>query len=252
MLKAQNISLSLQGRLLLDDISANFVAGKVNVILGPNGAGKSTLLACLSGLRPPDSGSAILSGRDIAILDARERARHIGFLPQSAEVHWDILAHDLIALGRYPHHGRAGKAEDEAAIKAAMERADVMQFARRNVLKLSGGERARVLLARVLATQTGWLLADEPLANLDPRHQLQLLRQLRDLADEGTGVIAVLHDLTHAARFADHILLLNEGRLFAQGAPEEVMTKENLRAVYGIEAEILRDTAGQLAIIANA
>jgi ABC-type cobalamin/Fe3+-siderophores transport system ATPase subunit len=252
MLEAKNISIAIKDRLLLDNVSARFEAGKVNVILGPNGAGKSTLLACLSGLQRPDSGSADYNGEAVAAMDARNRARHIGLLPQSAQVHWDISVHDLVALGRYPYRGQSSKAQDEAAIVAAMETTHTAQYAQRNVLSLSGGERARVLLARVLAVQPEWLLADEPLANLDPRYQVQLLGLLRQMADGGAGVVAILHDLTQAARVADHIVLLHEGRVFAAGSAAQVMTAENLVAVYGIECTIIGGEQDQIIIVPNA
>ncbi len=251
MFEADNLSLSLGGHRLLDGVSAQFEAGKISIILGPNGAGKSTLLACLAGLRLPDSGGAMLDGAAVSSMDTTARARRIGLLPQNADVHWDIRAGDLVALGRYPHHRRSNAADDSEAIEAAMEATDTLQYAARNVLSLSGGERARVLLARVLAGEPEWLLADEPLANLDPRYQLQLLAQLRALADRGVGVIAVLHDLTQAARVADHILLLHEGRVFAAGAPESVLTAENLREVYGIDCAIIYDAAGHIVIVPN-
>jgi len=240
MFEADNLSLALGGHKLLDGVSAQFDAGKISIILGPNGAGKSTLLACLAGLRVPDKGAAMLDGGAVGSMDTTARARRIGLLPQNADVHWDILARDLVALGRYPHHRRSSEADDKAAIIAAMEATDTSQYAERNMLSLSGGERARVLLARVLAGVPEWLLADEPLANLDPRYQIQLLAMLRDMADRGAGVIAVLHDLTQAARVADHILLLHQGCVFAAGAPESILTAENLREVYGIDCDFIR------------
>ncbi len=249
MFEADNVSLMLGGHRLLDGVSAQFAAGKISIILGPNGAGKSTLLACLVGLRAPDSGGAMLDGAAVSGMDITARARRIGLLPQNADVHWDIRAGDLVALGRYPHHRQSSEADDSAAIKAAMEATDTLQYAARNVLSLSGGERARVLLARVLAGEPEWLLADEPLANLDPRYQLQLLAQLRALAGKGAGVIAVLHDLTQAARVADFVVLLNEGRVFAAGSPESVLTAENLREVYDITSAVFHDDDGKIAII---
>jgi ABC-type cobalamin/Fe3+-siderophores transport system ATPase subunit len=251
MLEAKNISIAIKGRLLLGNVSARFEAGKVNVILGPNGAGKSTLLACLSGLQRADSGSAEYNGESVAAMDARTRARDIGFLPQSAQVHWDISVRELVALGRYAYRGQTSKAQDEAAIAAAMETTHIAQYARRNILSLSGGERARVLLARVLAGEPEWLLADEPLANLDPRYQMQLLGLLRQRAQGGAGVVTILHDLTQAARVADHIILLHEGQIFASGSPAQVMTAENLADVYGIECTIIGGEQGQIIIVPN-
>jgi iron complex transport system ATP-binding protein len=249
MLEAKNISVSAGEKRLLDDVSVTMEPGKVSVILGPNGAGKSTLLSCLAGLCAPDNGSIMLDGDVVTTMDGKQRARRIGLLPQSAHVHWDLESRDLVALGRYPFHGQSSKIQDDALIDTAMAATATTPFAGRNVLSLSGGERARVLLARVLAGQPEWLLADEPLANLDPRYQLQLLNQMRSLANEGTGVVAVLHDLTQAARIADHVILLSKGRVFAAGLPEVVLTANNLKAVYHVECAILFDDDGQIVIV---
>jgi ABC-type cobalamin/Fe3+-siderophores transport system ATPase subunit len=178
----------------------------LSVILGPNGAGKSTLLACLSGLLKFDNCSAMLGDDPIADMRAENRAKAIGLLPQGAETHWAITAGALVALGRYPHRKGFGlSVADRTAIAAALAATGTAEFAARRVTELSGGERARVLMARVLAGEPQWILADEPLANLDPGYQLDMLTLLRAQADVGKGVIAVLHDLHHAVRFADHV-----------------------------------------------
>ena len=252
MFEVKEISIGVAGKKLLDNVSVQFEPGKVSVILGPNGAGKSTLLSAMAALRDIDDGGVFLHGENVAAMDTKRRARRIGLLPQSANVHWDILVRDLVALGRYPFHGQSNKQEDDFCIDAAMRATETSQYAARNILSLSGGERGRVLLARVLAGQPEWLLADEPLANLDPRYQLQFLAQMRGLAAGGMGVVAVLHDLTQAARVADHILLLNHGRVFTSGPPSTVLTAENLKTVYGIDCTILRDDKGQIAIVPSA
>lgn len=249
MLEAQNIGVTRHGRCLLENVTARFERGKVNVIIGPNGAGKSTMLSCLAGLIVADSGAVMLDGEDIEQLAAKERARRIGLLPQNGEVNWDVKVRDLVALGRFAYSGKSSAAEDQAAVDAAMLASDCAQFADRNVLQLSGGEKARVLLARVLAGQPEWLLADEPLANLDPRYQLELLAHLRRLAEDGVGIIAVLHDLTLAARIADNVVLLQDGNVFASGPVQSVMTPANLYAVFGIDCEILYGADGKMAIV---
>jgi iron complex transport system ATP-binding protein len=248
-LKAAGISVTRQSRTLLDIISVAFEPGTVNVIIGPNGAGKSTLLSCLAGLCEPGVGSVTLDGHSIAAMDSKFRGRNIGLLPQNGEVNWNIIARDLVELGRFPYLGVASAEADNAAINAAMQAADCAQFAERHLMQLSGGERARVLLARVLAGQPKWLLADEPLANLDPRYQMELLSHLRRLADDGMGVVVVLHDLTLAARVADHVVLLNNGKIFASGAPLDVICAANLEQVYGIKCEMLTDGSGSIAIV---
>jgi ABC-type cobalamin/Fe3+-siderophores transport system ATPase subunit len=249
MLEAENIRVTRQGSNLLNGVSVHFEPGKVNVIIGPNGAGKSTLLSCLAGLMIADTGRALLDGESVADMEPKLRGRRIGFLPQNGEVNWDVKARDLVALGRFAHDNIASVPDDDIAIHAAMITADCAQFANRKMRSLSGGERARVMLARVLAGQPHWLLADEPLANLDPRYQLELLGQLRRKAQGGIGVVAILHDLTLAARSADHLILMNEGRIFASGSIDDVMTPKNILTVFGINCTILRDTNGSMVVV---
>jgi ABC-type cobalamin/Fe3+-siderophores transport system ATPase subunit len=243
-LSTRNLTFSHGPKPALFDVSATFEPKKFSVILGPNGAGKSTLLACLAGLRKPDSGEATLDGFPTFGMPAKTRAKAIGLLPQGAETHWAVNAEVLVALGRYPHS--AGFAADTAAIDAAMSATVTSGFKGRPVTQLSGGERARVLMARVLAGEPQWILADEPLANLDPGYQIDTLELLRAQANKGVGVIAVLHDLHHAARYADRIILLHQGSIYAQGAPSGVLTKATLAAVYGIDADVTTGEEGAL------
>lgn len=249
-LTVHNLSFAHDHLPTLEGIDAAFMTGKLSVILGPNGAGKSTLLACLAGLLRPETGSVRLDDADVGGLPAAERARAIGLLPQGAETHWAITSEALVALGRIPHMRGAGPStEDRHAIAAAMTATATESIAQRPVTQLSGGERARVLLARVLAGEPQWILADEPLANLDPGFQLDILGLLRRQAEDGKGVIAVLHDLHHAVRFADHILLLHQGKLFAQGSVDEVITVGNLAKVYGIDANLFKDDEGKTQLL---
>lgn len=249
-LAAEGLTLSLSGRRVLDGIDSRFQGGQVTAMLGPNGAGKSTLLACLAGLRRADAGQVLIDGRPRDGLSRRELARRIGLLPQLADVHWDVDVATLVALGRYPHRAGWGEsAADRAAVARAMAATDVAQFAARPVSALSGGERARVLLARVLAGEPEWLLADEPLANLDPAHQQDALDCLRAVAAAGAGVVVVLHDLNHALRVADRVLLIAGGRIVAEGVPEAVLTPEHIRETYGVTVERAVTTAGQPVLI---
>ncbi|WP_395628808.1 ABC transporter ATP-binding protein [Sphingorhabdus sp.] len=244
-LNVQNLGFAHGRTATLEGINATFEAGRFSVILGPNGAGKSTLLACLAGLRKPNSGAAKLGDEDIAAMPAPTRARRIGLLPQGAETHWAITSEALVALGRIPHaRGAGASADDRRAIAAAMHATATDGFAHCPITELSGGERARVLLARVLAGEPEWILADEPLANLDPGYQLDILDLLRQQARSGKGVIAVLHDLHHAVRFADHVVLLHHGSIFAQGAVDDVITAPNLATVYGIDALLSKGEDG--------
>lgn len=241
-LTIEQLGVTLDGRAALDGISARIERGRVTAVLGPNGAGKSTLLRAVIGLVAA-SGSVAIEGRALDSLTSRERARTIGYLPQQAVVHWNLRVADLIALGRMPHHGpfAAPGTEDRAAVDQAMIAADVISLADRLVDTLSGGERARVLLARVLAGQPDWLLADEPLASLDPAHQLDLLERLAVLARQGTGVVIVLHDLAHAARVADDVIVLQQGRVLAQGTAAAMLTPDLIRRAYGIDVAMLGD-----------
>lgn len=252
VLAVEGITLRLGGRRVLGPISAAFAPGRVTAVLGPNGAGKSSLLACLAGLHTPDEGQVLLGGQPRSTFALRDLARQIGLLPQGGDVHWDVDVATLVALGRYPHRPRWGKTEaDRQAVARAMKATDTAHFASRTMTALSGGERARVLMARVLAGEPQWLLADEPLANLDPAHQLETLACLRDVARGGAGVIVVLHDLGHALRVADEILLLCDGEAIAQGAPDAVLTPERIAATYSVAAEIGTTPDGERFIVTS-
>ncbi|USU11385.1 ABC transporter ATP-binding protein [Sphingomonadaceae bacterium OTU29THOMA1] len=250
VLAAEAIGLSLGGNRILDDVSFAFRRGRVTALLGANGAGKSTLLACLAALRQPDSGCATLDGRDVQTIDRRERAQAIGLLPQAADVHWDVDVATLVGLGRFPHRGRWGETDaDRAAVARALAATDMTALADRGVERLSGGERGRALLARVLAGEPDWLLADEPLASLDPAHQLDVLARLRGVAAAGGGVVLVLHDLHLAARVADDAVLLRHGRVIAAGPADAVLTAPLIAEAYGVEVEIGTTPAGQRFIL---
>ncbi|OYQ28699.1 ABC transporter [Sandarakinorhabdus cyanobacteriorum] len=244
MLAARDLVLKLGGAPALAGVSAAIAPGQITAIIGPNGAGKSSLLACLAGLQRVAAGQVTLDDAPVLKLDPRQRARRIGFLPQVAEVNWDIDVETLVALGRLPH--RSAPAADAAAITAAMAATDCAGLAGRVVSSLSGGERARVLLARVLAGQPDYLLADEPLANLDPGHQLDTIACLRAAADAGTGVAIVLHDLALAAQIADQLVLLHNGQVAANGTAAQVLTGPNVAKVYGIDIQVEHQPDGRL------
>jgi iron complex transport system ATP-binding protein len=235
-LRLDRLSVRLGRRLVLDEVAAVLRPGRVTAILGPNGAGKSTLLNAAAALVAPAQGAVRLGNDDVRALDPRARARLIGYLPQDGRVHWNLLARELVALGRLPHRSpyAAPSPEDRAAVERALAETDALHLADRPVGELSGGERARVLLARVLAGDPAWLLADEPLASLDPAHQADLLDRLRAFAGRGRGVAVVLHDLVHAQRAADDALLLHQGRVLAFGPAAQVLTPDALGAVFGV------------------
>lgn len=249
-LVAQSLTLTLGATRALDDVTIAFAPGEVTAVLGPNGAGKSTLMACLAGLMSPDTGLVRIGDMPCRAVPRRELARRIGYLPQTADVHWDIDVGTLVALGRFPHRGRWGDhAADRAAVARAMATTDVAHVAHRVVNSLSGGERARVLLARVLAGEPEWLLADEPLANLDLAHQIDGLDGLRGVAAAGAGVVVVLHDLNHAARVADRIVLMKAGRMMAHGRPDEVLTPPIIADVFGVAVHMATMADGRRVIV---
>ncbi|MGR4864053.1 ABC transporter ATP-binding protein [Caulobacter sp. LARHSG274] len=247
-LVADNLVVAFGGRTVLDGVSARFRPGEVTAIVGPNGAGKSTLLACLAGLRTPDAGRTLLDAAPVLSMPHRQRARRIGFLPQTPEIAWAVDVETLVGLGRTPHSGARGLSRaDHLAVDAALARTRMTAMARRDVTTLSGGERARALLARVLAGDPAWLLADEPLAGLDPGHQLDAVDLLRAFAAEhGRGVVMTLHDLGVALRLADRVVVLQGGRLIADAAPLEALTPAVLAQAYEVEAAIVPGSAGPL------
>jgi iron complex transport system ATP-binding protein len=246
----EQLCIGLRGRPVIHDLTTRFERGRVTALLGPNGAGKTTLLNCLTGLLHPDSGKIQLDGTDLPSIDRRTRARRIGLLPQQGEVYWDVDVATLVSLGRFPHRGRWGASpHDTQAVLRAMAATDVSHFADRSARALSGGERSRVLLARVLAGEPEWLLADEPLASLDPAHQLDVLDLLREVAARGAGVIVVLHDLGQAVRVADDVLLMREGRVVAQGPRRAVMEAPELRATFGIDVHIGDVASGERFVV---
>lgn len=238
-LVASDMTVRLGGRAIIDRLSATFEPGQVTAIVGPNGAGKSTFLTCLAGLRKPNAGASSLDGADLLTMNPRERARKIAFLEQSPQVAWAVDVRTLVGLGRTPYLGSSGLgAEDRAAVDVAMAKANVADLADRIVPTLSGGERARVLISRTLAGAPQWLLADEPLAGLDPGHKLDAARLFKVLASEGGGVVVTIHDLTLAARTADRIVVIHDGAVLADGGPAEALAPKVLATAYGIEAEL--------------
>jgi iron complex transport system ATP-binding protein len=238
LVTAQGLTVKLAGRLVLRDVSLALSPGHLVALVGPNGAGKTTLLRALAGL-VPSSGVVHVRGDALSSLSLRERARRFAYLPQGHLVHWPLPARDVVALGRYPHGATDPArltAKDTDAVLRAMQAADVMEFSERRVTELSGGERSRVALARVLAVEAPVILADEPTSSLDPRHQLDVMKTLRAAADKAALVMVVTHDLGLAARFADTVLVLSDGRLVSQGVPAEALSEQVMAEVFRISA----------------
>ncbi len=236
-LVVNSVGVELGGRAVVSDASFTARPGELVGLIGANGVGKSSLLRAMAQLIP-HTGEVAWDGKSLKAMTPPERARTLAYLPQGQSIHWGVQVRHLVGLGRLPHLGPISRMTraDEAAIDAALARADVLPLADKSATELSGGERSRVLMARALAVQAPVLLADEPTAALDPYHQLHTLELLRDLADEGVLVVAVLHDLSIAARFCGRVLLMHEGRIIADGPPADVLTPESLALAYGVEA----------------
>ena len=242
-IRALHLSVRLGRHPAVSGVSAALEPGQLVGIIGPNGAGKSTLIRALLGLVRADGGAVSIDDTPIANLSRKDVARRVVYLPQGQTLHWPLLVERLVALGRMPHLGPLSRLspEDEAMVDAALARADVLHLKGRIATELSGGERARVLLARALAVGAPALIADEPLAALDPGHQLDVMDLLKGEARAGSLVVTVLHDLGMAARYCDRLLLMDKGRLVADGKPMEVLTEQRLAEVYGISACIEAD-----------
>lgn len=225
-------------RVALHGVTASIASGAVTGLVGPNGAGKTTLLRAALGLRAVSRGRVQVLGRVLADWPREELARKIAYLPQSAEAHWPVSSRRLVALGRIPHRAPLVplSAADVGCIDEALERCDAMPFAERRMDELSSGERARVLLARALATHAAILLVDEPAAHLDPAHQLRLMEILREEAGRGVAVVVTLHDLTLAARYCDDLIVLKEGAVLAHGTPAETLSDAVLGEAFRIRA----------------
>ncbi len=230
MLRAH--ALTVAGRL--HGVSVELRPGRVTAIVGPNGAGKSTLLAALAGLI---AGNVSLGDRALSTLPPQARARAIGFLPQGHDVAWNLTVATLVRLGRLPH--RTARETDDRAVANALTAMALNPLAERPVGTLSGGERARALLARLLAGEPDWILADEPLANLDLGHARALLTHFRHLADAGKGVVLVLHDLAQAMNHADHVVVLHRGSVAAAGIPDHALDSAVIARVWGVESHWL-------------
>jgi iron complex transport system ATP-binding protein len=243
-LAVENLALDRGGVRVIAQLSAALEPGRITAIVGPNGAGKSSLLLGLAGLLAPACGRAMLEGRDLAHMAPRARARAIGYLPQEPAIAWDVAVETLVALGRLPWRDRG-----EEAVEGALAALDLAALRHRPVSQLSGGERARVLLARVLAGEPRWILADEPLAALDLAHQLALVAHLRDCARAGQGVVMVLHDLAVAMNHADRVLVLKNGHLIADGSPSLALGSDVIAQGWGVSAQWLGEPEAKALVV---
>lgn len=251
MLEAQSVSLIIDRIQCLERVDLQLRAGELIGLIGPNGAGKSSLLKTMAGLQKIVHGSVLLQGQNISDYDLSKRAKTLGYLEQNGDIHWPLQVKRLVELGRVPYlPGWAGLDEqDQHQVDAALRQTDTWRLRERIATTLSGGERCRVLLARVLAGEPDIVLADEPIAALDPAHQLMVMNSFRQFVDAGGAAIIALHDLSIAARYCDQLALLQGGRLVIKGTPDEVLTEARLASVYGIKAALDRDVNGGLTVV---
>ena len=240
--EVRNLSLYHGQAKVLDDISFSVDPGKVIGLIGPNGAGKTTLMRSILGLIPFQGHSSL------ALLSERERARAAAWLPQEREIAWPVDVETLVALGRTPYlaAGRKLSETDRSAISRAIARMDLQGLTRRKSTELSGGEKARALIARVLAQDTPVIMADEPIAGLDPAHQISAMRVFKSVAAEDKVVIVSLHDLALASRYCDRLILLGKGRIIADGPPDKVLTDARMRSVFGVGGHWSATPSGSL------
>ncbi|MEI7385210.1 Fe(3+) dicitrate ABC transporter ATP-binding protein FecE [Pectobacterium versatile] len=239
-LTTQNLTAGYGDKRILDGLSLSLPAGKITALLGPNGCGKSTLLKCFAKLLTPESGTIQLNGKSLSTFSARQLSRHLALLPQQHLTPEGITVRDMVAYGRSPWLSMWGRLspDDRQRVQLAMEKTHIVDLANKRLTDLSGGQRQRAFLAMLLAQDTPVVLLDEPTTYLDINHQVELMKLLRELNQAGKTVVTVLHDLNQASRYCDHLVMLADGRVMAQGSPHEVMKPELLQRVFSIDAEI--------------
>ncbi|MEQ9969852.1 Fe(3+) dicitrate ABC transporter ATP-binding protein FecE [Pectobacterium carotovorum] len=242
-LTTQNLKAGYGDKRILDGLSLSLPAGKITALLGPNGCGKSTLLKCFAKLLTPESGTIQLNGKPLSAFSARQLSRHLALLPQQHLTPEGITVRDMVAYGRSPWLSLWGRLspDDRQRVQLAMEKTHIVDLADKRLTDLSGGQRQRAFLAMLLAQDTPVVLLDEPTTYLDINHQVELMKLLRELNQAGKTVVTVLHDLNQASRYCDHLVMLADGRMMAQGSPHEVMKPELLQRVFSIDAEIHAD-----------
>ncbi|HBZ95179.1 MAG TPA: cobalamin/Fe(3+)-siderophore ABC transporter ATP-binding protein [Pseudomonas sp.] len=252
-LEARDLSMGYAQTTIIDDLSLIIPSGQVTAIVGPNGCGKSTLLAGLARLHKPSTGQVLLDGKAIGSLPSREVARRLALLPQDASAPDGLTVSELIRFGRQPHQGllRQWSEEDQNIVEAALIAADLVELADRPLESMSGGQRHRAWIAMAIAQATPLLLLDEPTSALDLGHQIEVFELIRQLAAAGKTVVMVVHDLSSACRYADHLIAMHKGQIVASGRPEAIVTSELVERLYGVRCTLLRDPLSGTPVIAG-
>ena len=238
-LSVQHLSFSYGPRRILEDVTFEVAPGAFCALLGPNGSGKSTLVKAIAGVHRAKSGTVTVEGRETSSLGRRELATVVGYVPQAGDAPFDLTVREAVMLGRTPHFGLSPRTEDRAKVEDAIARMGLGEIAERSMSELSGGQAQRALIARALAQDTRVLLLDEPTSALDLRYQIETLQLVRQITrEEGISALIAIHDLNHAARYCDQIVVLHGGRLVADGSPADALQAPVLRAVYEVDVEV--------------
>ena len=241
-LKVEDVEFGYNGTLVLEGISIDLGRSEIIGIVGPNGAGKSTLIRCIDRILTPKGGTILLDGADISNMTRMEIAKEMGYVPQTATRVFPATVFDTVLMGRRPHLGWKSSEEDVDKVLEILELLGITEFAMRDFNEISGGQQQKVLIARALAQEADILLLDEPTSNLDIRHQLEVMDIMQGIVrNNGISAIVAIHDLNLASRYTDRLLMMNGGRIFAAGSPESVLTVENIRRAYGVEALVKSD-----------
>jgi iron complex transport system ATP-binding protein len=250
-LKIKDMSFSYNSSPILEDICMELAEGELLGIVGPNGSGKSTLIRCIDRILTPRKGSVLLNEREIKDMSRMEIAKRLGYVPQSSSRAFPVTVFDTVLMGRRPHLGWYSGKKDIEKVVEALKLLGIEDFALRDFNDISGGEQQRVLLARALAQEADVLLLDEPTSNLDIRHQLEVMEIIKDLVvKKGLSAIIAIHDLNLASRYADRVVMMNGGRIFAVGSPVSVFTQQNIAHAYGVES-MVKNENGELYIVAT-
>lgn len=249
-LKVRNLEFSYSSTPVLEDVTMELTQSEMIGIVGPNGTGKSTLIRCIDRILEPRRGSILLDEEDIKHMGMMEIAKKLGYVPQSISSIFPTTVFDTVLMGRRPHIGWRSSNDDREKIVDILQLMEIEDIAMKDFNELSGGQQQKVLIARALAQEADMLLLDEPTSNLDIRHQIEVMEIIKDLiAKKDISAIMAVHDLNLASRYADRVIMMKGGRIFDAGNPSDVLTPENIKSVYGVEAEVINGNGGGLYIV---